>query len=662
MNVIFEAYGTKVAHDSVNRLSNNNLMDKSLNYRENDKFFDRLYPYIKRTEVNHAIMVNGAWGRGKTHYFKNEFETKCKALDRNIYYTTANGAKDFDEILEQIKWQKIPLIKGKGKIIGKIGSIILDSSTISLILGSSIPYLAPIAKVLKDIGKGLKVVTNKKDSLLELLTFSNKDILVIDDLERVHKDCDLIGLLGQINTYFVEHNEVKTILISDEAILRDRFNPNRKERKLKGTEEDFQGAYTKVISRTIEFDLELKELISKLINSPRIQSVARANFHILKDENLNFLIDKIESAGIENLRDIFFYIENLVLALEAVSTENWDKLYKELCANSLVDSISSRNGTLKKSIVDEVDGSGKVFFRGDFFANQKVELTSQEKSIDKIRRDIGYYRQLDFTKRIAFYGKVDPIIVERAVELYSKDYNIDSEQSIVLQRLSNYTGYENNEKLDTDISKAFNFARKGELTIYQLIRFYSIIFILIENNVKHDKIGEHLEFAESAIEFLDEVELDIVRDSGILTTKDFFDLRFGESLEEYKLLRTKYEEKIKSFRSTSYEHFLELSLKGFLKGEEIEQGHQLLGMLSTKNAIDSIADAFIDDSKFKDHFIHSLGRLRLHPKSEYREKNNLDELLRLITEKSDDRNNVHRIAIFRVTQLLDDLRADGTIT
>ena len=59
------------------------------------------------SKTEHALLINGKWGSGKTYYIKNKLQELIESpIEWQIIYTSGNGINDFKEILDQIFTQK----------------------------------------------------------------------------------------------------------------------------------------------------------------------------------------------------------------------------------------------------------------------------------------------------------------------------------------------------------------------------------------------------------------------------------------------------------------------------------------------------------------------------------------------------------------------------
>ena len=174
-------------------------MDEKQAIRSIDKFINmRFYHY--------ALMINGKWGCGKTHFVQNTLiphikATKYSGKEKDVNYVSLYGINNTESITEQLCSQAIKdyvqkrndKIKMEGKAVG----------IASVILGTAIKW--GLAKA--------DISTDRMDKIIELLPDYDNNVIIFDDLERCC--CDVNEVLGFINN-FIEHSNAAVIIIANE--------------------------------------------------------------------------------------------------------------------------------------------------------------------------------------------------------------------------------------------------------------------------------------------------------------------------------------------------------------------------------------------------------------------------------------------------------------
>lgn len=220
-----------------------------------------------QTETNHAILLTGDWGSGKTHYIKNVFFEKAKEIKTigsgaEKHYqpilVSLFGVKSIDDIKDRIWVSLYPLLDNKYAYYGaSILKCIVKSADISKLLGKE----GLLEGAAENVGKTVKGI-NKKAK--EKLKFDNL-LICLDDLERTNKehlkDDELLGFINSL----VEHDNNKIILIANE----DKMDPERfikiKEKTIGYTlhfEQNFQQVFENFIS-TYDSTATFTEFINK---------------------------------------------------------------------------------------------------------------------------------------------------------------------------------------------------------------------------------------------------------------------------------------------------------------------------------------------------------------------------------------------------------------
>lgn len=157
--------------------------------------------YIKESRYTQAVMINGAWGVGKTFFVDNVLLNELK--EYIVIRYSLYGVQSSEQIVYELQRKMLlKLIENKeftvkGKNI-KIPSKLLD--------------IAPNA--ISVLWKKLGFESDDLNELINLVDYDkNKFIIVFDDLERAGMNINEV--LGLINSY-VECQKLKVIIIANE--------------------------------------------------------------------------------------------------------------------------------------------------------------------------------------------------------------------------------------------------------------------------------------------------------------------------------------------------------------------------------------------------------------------------------------------------------------
>lgn len=169
-----------------------------------------------QTSTDHAVLISGEWGSGKTWFINQFLELKMKE-DENFKFFNISlyGLNSLDDIASEYFRQAHPVLSSRGMIIGKALGKALAKGLLKLDLDG-------------DKKEDFQVKLEDLDGVITKKDFeADKRLLVFDDVERCA--IDIIELLGYIN-HFVEIQGYKAILLANENKLQERCdNSNNKD-------------------------------------------------------------------------------------------------------------------------------------------------------------------------------------------------------------------------------------------------------------------------------------------------------------------------------------------------------------------------------------------------------------------------------------------------
>lgn len=270
------------------------------NYLTEEEIKKELDDYIYNVSIKYAVLLNGSWGSGKTHFIeeyikkleeKYELNKKDKTTKyKKPVYVSLYGLSNISEV--------------KNKI------------ALSLIKNKKIKQLMPVLDVGIEIGSDLvsknTFIQNSDSKLNRIIkAFHKIDNLIIffDDLERCN--ININAVLGYINE-LVEHNNIKVILVADESkIGKVNFEKN------------VELKYMIALSDKIKYSSENKTNdVNKLLTKEEIVKRTKQLFDKDKiyGEMKEKLIGKIVyyRANIEDVYNVF--VNNIITNQEAKET------------------------------------------------------------------------------------------------------------------------------------------------------------------------------------------------------------------------------------------------------------------------------------------------------------------------------------------------------
>ncbi len=179
---------------------------------------ESILDYIRSDYTDYAVMLNGEWGSGKTHFWNHKIKNKIESMQLNgkrytTIYMSLYGISNLDEISKKIFIETTQL---------------MDKNLRKFMKNNRIDSIPEYAKTGIDMANFFGVTQNG-DRLDYREFFSTDDkVLCFDDLERAN--VDVIDILGYINN-FVEHDHIKTIIICNEKELSTKLKSSNLEMK-----------------------------------------------------------------------------------------------------------------------------------------------------------------------------------------------------------------------------------------------------------------------------------------------------------------------------------------------------------------------------------------------------------------------------------------------
>ena len=277
---------------------------------------ESILDYIRSDYTDYAVMINGEWGSGKTHFWNNKVRKKIESMQLNgkrytTIYMSLYGISNLEEISKKIFIETTHL---------------MDKNLRKFMDTNEQTTIPEYAKTGIDMAN-LFGVTQNGDKVDYAEFFSTDDkVLCFDDLERAN--VDVIDILGYINN-FVEHDHIKTIIICNEKELSTKLKSSNLEMKtfiatylldkqgeLNKTDipmvekiqdkiehvfdkaNDYERIKEKLIGETFEyapkFDYIINGILMRYENNPDLIRFLR--------ENTGLIISTFHKSGTRNLR------------------------------------------------------------------------------------------------------------------------------------------------------------------------------------------------------------------------------------------------------------------------------------------------------------------------------------------------------------------------
>ena len=253
--------------------------------------------YLKNPNTDFAFFINGQWGSGKTYFLKNKLFPEIKKIEaptankeKTVFfqpiYISLFGISNIDDVYERLLLELNPILKSKGAFFLK--NILSKSAGFF-----NIPWFG----------------NNDIKDYLSVFSIPNNKVLFFDDLERIEEG-SINGILGHINT-FVEHQNLKTVIVGDEKILEKKVS-------------DYKQTKEKLIRFTSTFKTNINGVFDDMI-----QTYSPA-YKVFLTKYKNFICDLYAKGEHENLRTLHFNLDIFEKIYHVLEPLKGNKYYNEV--------------------------------------------------------------------------------------------------------------------------------------------------------------------------------------------------------------------------------------------------------------------------------------------------------------------------------------------
>lgn len=242
---------------------------------KNVRIAETIKDYLASEVTDYAVMITGDWGAGKTYFWTNQIIPIAEELGLKPVYVSLYGLQAPEDINRLFAYALMPILdtkfaKGAGFVLGGIASY-------------------------------FKV--NLKDfKPTDFVTTFKKIVVCFDDLERISSKANVEDVLGYINR-FVEHQNVKTLIISNEAELRKVRNKDGSDALTKAEVDRYAIVKEKLVGWTLELETDIDQIIDMLVAEDVSGIVGphyennRKLFHSFSPKDIALNVRSIKIAG-----------------------------------------------------------------------------------------------------------------------------------------------------------------------------------------------------------------------------------------------------------------------------------------------------------------------------------------------------------------------------
>lgn len=320
--------------------------------------------YLENDKTRSAIMLTGAWGRGKSYYIQNVLANELNKCNYDIAIVSLYGLKTIAELNKSIylelrakKTLKKLASKKKNKETKKNNKLFnwlckhgKEAASGTALLGKTI---------IKGVAGFFNVPVEFSDKDLEKLYTSinlNGKLIVLEDLER--SGIDIIEIMGYVNN-LVEQDGVKVLLVANEneiikyEVKEETDKDGKKIQKKVSTKitEEYLRIKEKTVSDTISFYADINdsvENILRLFNNHYFNEALKEK----TDAGIPLIVDEIENVMFEvkcyNLRALLYSCQKtLDMFLKSLGDCEISYFRFVLCSNTAFALKLSQNSNLE---------------------------------------------------------------------------------------------------------------------------------------------------------------------------------------------------------------------------------------------------------------------------------------------------------------------------
>uniref|UniRef100_I5AWT4 KAP family P-loop domain protein n=1 Tax=Eubacterium cellulosolvens (strain ATCC 43171 / JCM 9499 / 6) TaxID=633697 RepID=I5AWT4_EUBC6 len=200
-----------------------------------EEIINAVREYVRDDNAKYAIMIDGAWGSGKTYLYENYLAEEISRVEngknerRPNVYISLYGMSNTESLAKQLLTNYMIYVKGNGSDFAKLGSKIAGGLSI---VCSALSFSNGMVTL--DPNEGIK-------KIIDQISVKNM-VICFDDLER--SAIPITEFLGFVNN-LIEHCNCKVLILADEKnIGKINANTNLEEKYL-----TILSGYRKIVER-----------------------------------------------------------------------------------------------------------------------------------------------------------------------------------------------------------------------------------------------------------------------------------------------------------------------------------------------------------------------------------------------------------------------------
>lgn len=418
---------------------------------ETEYIKDIFLNYIKTDKTQHAILLNGGWGCGKTYFWKYTLKKIAEENNFKTIYISLNGISKIEDIKELLFIQLLNIKKDNDN--SKFSSILELSGSIANSLSKTFLQFD-----LSSISKGECI------SLFDL----SKRIFCFDDLERCRIPTDEI--LGFINN-LVEHRNLKAVVLANEGEIQ--------------TEEKYTRIKEKVIGRDLKFEIETRSILPLLFE----KYDAGNDFGKFLRDKQEFIKEILEECNETNLRTINFFLEILERIFPILKNTK-EEYIQEVIFFCAIITIEYKKGRLTSEDYNnskDIDIPPK-----DYMFKFLLKGANEEAKEEETYSEVFYKTYLqERIKNYFFYPSIYSYILSgyfnsrellSDLERRNSPSESISEEEKTIGRLLDYKELSNSE-FEELTENLYQYCKEGKYSIYRYVMIANLLFFFSEKGL-----------------------------------------------------------------------------------------------------------------------------------------------------------------------------------
>ncbi len=456
-----------------------------------EELVESILDYIRSDYTDYAVMINGEWGSGKTHFWNNKVRKKIESMQLNgkrytTIYMSLYGISNLEEISKKIFIETTQL---------------MDKNLRKFMNNNEQTTIPEYAKTGIDMAN-LFGVTQNGDKLDYAEFFSTDDkVLCFDDLERAN--VDVIDILGYINN-FVEHDHIKTIIICNEKELSTKLKSSNLEMKTfiatylldkqneltkadKPIVEKIQDKIEHVFDKANDYERIKEKLIGEtfeyapkfdyIINGILMRYESNPDLIRFLRENTGFIISTFNKSGTRNLRILKHALNDFKKIYEMVSKSypnTSNRVMQTMLIFTIAVSFEIKAGKVTKDKFVNIKDNEEY---KSILVSSRILMDNRQFYIKEFDNNYYYNFKSDyrFFKFIEYYVRTrifDMKIFKENMETIIN--TIDTENLPAYKRLLTEEYWKiSDDQFDGVIEEVYNDVKEGKLELIDTVKIFA---------------------------------------------------------------------------------------------------------------------------------------------------------------------------------------------